>query len=151
MDFGTHAKLYPDITYVSDVKVTTKRLDSLIDANEMPNFVNIDIQGVELQAIKSLGQLVQLVDYIYVEVNKGALYENCTKVDDLDYFLKNCGFTRKCTRWYLREGWGDALYLKSASGKSRSMPQRLASLGMNCSFYIKQYASIFKSFLLNKP
>ena len=144
LDFGTHAKLYPDITYVSDVKVTTKRLDALIEANEMPNFVNIDIQGVELQAIKSLGKLVQIVDYIYVEVNKSALYENCTKVDELDNFLKNCGFTRKCTRWYLQEGWGDALYVRSTKDIHRNLWRTIASDGIHWIFYLRQYLATLK-------
>ena len=146
LNFGTHADLYPDIMYISDLEVSTKRLDEIIRPDEMHNFINFDIQGAELQALKSLGSLIDSVDYIYLEVNKKVLYENCTDVFELDAFLSNFGFTRKCTRWYLKEGWGDALYLRSTKGANRKLWQFLASLGISCSFYLRQYLIISKKF-----
>jgi hypothetical protein len=98
--------------YVDEIKVLTKRIDSLIDESEMPNFLNIDIQGAELAAIQSLGALIRKVDYIFVEVNRREVYKECTKVDDLDLFLEHNGFKRVTTRWYFKQGWGDALYIR---------------------------------------
>ena len=114
LNFGSHTDSYPDITYVSEINVSTKRLDSLIKLDEMPNFINLDIQGVELSAIKSLGPLLDAVNYIYTEVNKVEVYEGCTLVDDLDRYLLSEGFKRVTTRWYLKEGWGDALYIRES-------------------------------------
>ena len=151
LNLGTHLDLYPDIEFISQVKVTTKRLDEIISPEKMPNFINIDIQGAELQALIGLGPLIKLVDFIYVEVNKKEVYENCAKVNDLDDFLLNFGFNRKCTRWYLNQGWGDALYLRPTCSNRRNLRQRLASLVINCLFYIKQYPAVAKSLLLKKP
>ncbi len=33
------------------------------------NFLNLDIQGAELKALKSMGDYLNNVDYIYTEVN----------------------------------------------------------------------------------
>ena len=150
LDFGTHSELYPDISYVSDVDVVTKRLDSVIDSNHMPNFINLDIQGVELRAIKSLGNLIELVDYIYVEVNKKMVYKGCTNVKDLDDFLFASGFARKCTRWYLQEGWGDALYTRSTRVETRKLWQIIQSTLIHTSFYFRQFLSIARKLILPK-
>ncbi len=105
LDFGSHSESYPEITYVDEVEVLTKRIDSIIGPDKMPNFVNLDIQGAELPAIKGLGKLLGQVDYIFVEVNRREVYKNCTIVGDLDLFLSENDFKRVTTRWYLRQGW----------------------------------------------
>jgi hypothetical protein len=51
------------------------------------------------------------IDYILTEVNRDELYENCTRIEQLDSFLETLNFQRVETHW---EGgtWGDAFYLK---------------------------------------
>ena len=147
LNFGSHADSYPDITFVSEIDVSTKRLDSLITPDEMPNFINLDIQGVELSAIKSLGKLLLSVDYIYTEVNKNEVYEGCTLVTDLDEFLVVNGFKRVSTRWYLREGWGDALFIRSSMTPKKSPIKKLFSFNLSSKFYARQYASRFLQIL----
>ena len=112
LDFGTHSNSYPSIVNVGKVEVITKRLDSLISVSDMPNFINLDIQGVELNAIKSLGRLINNLDYIFVEVNRKKVYIDCTQVSELDEFILYHGFKRRNTRWYILQGWGDALYVR---------------------------------------
>ena len=141
LNFGSHADSYPDITFVSEIDVSTKRLDSIIKPDEMPNFINLDLQGVELSAIKSLGKLLLSVDYIYTEVNKEEVYEGCTLVTDLDEFLFSNGFTRVSTRWYLKEGWGDALYIRKSGQIYRSTKQKLRTGLISSRFYLKQAIS----------
>ena len=121
LNFGTHSDFHPDITYVSEVNVLTKRLDSLIKPEEMPNFVNLDIQGVELSALKGLGKLLDFVDYIYTEVNRTNVYRDCSRVEDIDSFLKLNGFRRASTRWLWLEGWGDALYIRNDVSNRRKL------------------------------
>ena len=41
------------------------------------NFLNLDIQGAELKALKSLQDYLHKVDYIYTEVNVDYLYVDC--------------------------------------------------------------------------
>ncbi len=144
LNFGSHADSYPDITFTSEIDVVTKRLDSIIKPNEMPNFVNLDVQGVELSAIKSLGSLLEAVDYIYTEVNKEEVYEGCTLVKDLDGYLLAKGFKRVTTRWYLKEGWGDALYIRNSVSQNLSAKHYLSIKGKSLWFYSRQFISLCK-------
>jgi FkbM family methyltransferase len=114
LNFGTHKQDYPEIKMSSDLAVTTKRLDSIIDQKNMPDFINLDIQGVELKALHSLGDLVFDANYIYTEVNRFNVYEGCAKIQDIDLFLNSKGFERVTTRWQWLEGWGDALYARKS-------------------------------------
>lgn len=147
LNFGSHADSYPDITYVSEIDVVTKRLDSIIKPNEMPNFINLDIQGVELSAIKSLGPLLDAVDYIYTEVNKVEVYKGCTLVDDLDRYLLTQGFKRVTTRYYFQEGWGDALYIRISIFLGRSVIQIFSSHLFQGKFYSRQLVSRLLRFM----
>ena len=148
LNFGSHADSYPDITFVSEIDVSTKRLDSLIKPDEMPNFINLDIQGVELSAIKSLGKLLLSVDYIYTEVNKNEVYEGCTLVTDLDEFLVVNGFKRASTRWYLKEGWGDALYIRINAVNGLKLRHRIPTIYFEGKFYFRQFLSKIKHLFL---
>ena len=56
------------------------------------NFINIDIQGYELEALKGLTDQLIYLDYIYLEINFSELYKNCSKVKDVDRFLEKYSF-----------------------------------------------------------
>ena len=64
---------YPDIDYVSKIQVETKPLDAWLDDNfnnkDQYNFINIDIQGYELEALKGMPNQLKIAEYIYLEVN----------------------------------------------------------------------------------
>lgn len=79
------------------------------------NFLNLDLQGAELMALRGLGERLSDVDYIYTEVNKKDVYQGCAKVEELDRFLTE--FTRVETLWCedggVDHGWGDAFYIRS--------------------------------------
>jgi FkbM family methyltransferase len=113
LHFGTHAVTYPDIFVSEGVVVRTKRLDKILEGRKVPDFVNLDIQGVELRALKSLGDLLTEVNVVYTEVNKRYVYEGCDLIKDIDDYLGGYGFRRIATRWVFRAGWGDALYISS--------------------------------------
>ena len=51
------------------------------------NFLNLDIQGAELKALKSMGDYLNNVDYIYTEVNSDYVYEDCALITELDDYL----------------------------------------------------------------
>ena len=58
LDLDKHKKYYPHIVIVDKFKGKTKTLKTLINENSIDitkyNFINIDLQGVELRAIKGL-------------------------------------------------------------------------------------------------
>ena len=144
LELGSHADSYPEIKYVDEIEVSTKRLDAIIEPSTMPNFVNLDIQGTELQAIKSLGPLIQKVNYIFVEVNRREVYQNCTHVRELDLYLEKNEFRRVTTRWFLQQGWGDALYIRKDKMISQSPKQYISSKFISTLFYSKQFLRMLR-------
>jgi len=118
LEFGTHEKNHPHVSVVKKVIKKTSRMDTVIEKNNIPietiNFINLDIQGVELRALKSMEKYLHHINYIYTEVNVEEVYKGCDQLNELDDFLKNHGFKRVDT-FVLREGWGDAFYIRVSS------------------------------------
>jgi FkbM family methyltransferase len=116
LEFGTHSTNHPDVHVVAKVETNTTRLDTLIEREQIPitqlNFVNLDIQGVELRALKSMEKYLQHVRYIYTEVNIEQVYKGCNLIGEIDEYLKGFGFVRVAQKIYANLGWGDAFYIK---------------------------------------
>jgi FkbM family methyltransferase len=106
-----HLKQYPHITFNNKINVKITKLDTFIEHKENYNFLNIDVQGYELEVFKGASKFLNHIDYIMTEVNKDEVYKNCPMVEDLDNFLKSYKFERVETTW---DGitWGDAFYIK---------------------------------------
>ena len=106
---------YPHITFKDKEQVKIDTLDNYLnDATKIArdyDFINIDVQGYELEVFKGASRTLEKVNHIITEVNREELYKGCVKVDELDSFLGEFGFKRELTDW---EGqtWGDAFYLK---------------------------------------
>jgi FkbM family methyltransferase len=112
---GSHAEYFPSIIPTREYKVTTSRLDQIISPEDKIDFINLDIQGAELQALLGLGKLIDTVTEIYTEVNKGEVYKECAQVWEIDDYLNSIGFKRTATRWAKGADWGDALYSRNFS------------------------------------
>lgn len=115
LNLDKHKIHHPQI-YVSEViSVKTKRMDTLIKENNIDlnnyDFLNIDIQGAELLALKGFGNLLYNIKFIYTEINTDNLYKNCALVSEIDEYLKKYEFKRVETSMTEYE-WGDALYIK---------------------------------------
>ena len=111
-EFGTHQFDHPDVKVVAEVTLKTVRLDEIFPADINMNFLNIDIQGAEYQALRGLGDRLGSFDYIYLEVNSSQVYKGIKQVRDIDMLLNNVGFRRVATVW-TQASWGDALYIKN--------------------------------------
>ena len=112
LELGIHKSIYPEISVIKSVLKISKRVDEILPENFIPELINIDIQGAEQQALIGCGDLLQDVKYIYTEINKVPIYEECTLVWELDTYLSRFGFKRILTSWYKNDGWGDAMYMK---------------------------------------
>jgi len=120
-----HKNQHPRVHFVDKIKGVTKRLDTLIDENNIPiesiNYITLDVQGVELRALKSLGKYISNIEYVYAEVNKQYTYVKCDLVQDLDEYLDQYDFERVSTVWSGEESqaaYGNALYIKKSKNNS---------------------------------
>jgi FkbM family methyltransferase len=104
-----HLEQYPHITFNEVESVSLCKLDDYGYQNY--NFINMDVQGYELEVLKGSTETLKCVDYVYCEVNRDEVYEGNAFVEQLDEFLKPYNLNRVETEW-LGDTWGDALYIK---------------------------------------
>ena len=106
-----HLELHPDVLFEGTEDVEVSLLDEY-DVGDA-NFINIDVQGYELEVFKGSTETLKQIDYIYCEVNRDEVYEGAPMVEELDEFLGEYGFERVETKWpETYYTWGDALYIK---------------------------------------
>ena len=116
--FAEHSQIYPKIVEIAKIDVTTVTMDELLTGKISGDFLNLDIQGAELEALKGFREGIKEMKWIYTEVNKKEIYENCALVSEIDSFLLTFNFSRVATRWWRNDGWGDALYIRNDLIKS---------------------------------
>lgn len=111
----THLQEHPHVFEKERKKLKTITLNSLYDnmmiSYDTYDFINLDIQGAELKALKGATKILPHIKAIYCEVNEKELYEGCALLPELDAFLETYEFKRVATTM-TPHGWGDALYLK---------------------------------------
>lgn len=116
LDFGTHSTTYPEFKMTDSIKVPVKKIDTWIKDNRLPrdiyNFLNLDIQGYELMALKGLKEQLSYVDFIYTEISTQAVYKDCGLFNEVNDYLNDQGFSLIAKRVYKFAGWGDAFYAK---------------------------------------
>ena len=112
-----HLFKHPDIGFGETITVPTITLDTLLREHRVRvedyNFINMDIQGAELSALRGMIKTLLYIDAIYTEINFLEMYEGCGLVDEIDSFLADYKFERRLTH-DTGLGWGDALYTKAA-------------------------------------
>lgn len=104
-----HLTHHPHVKFNGTEEVEINILDNY--NTKKFNFLNMDVQGYELEVLKGGIETLNHVDYIYCEVNRDELYEGNAYVQDIDNFLLNYNMIRVETKWE-GELWGDALYIK---------------------------------------
>jgi FkbM family methyltransferase len=107
-----HLIQYPHIKFNHTEEVEMIRLDDFeVDIQDY-NFINIDVQGYELEVFKGAEKTLKNVDYIMSEINRAEVYKNCAKLQELIEYLKPYGFELVEQTW---DGntWGDGLFIKN--------------------------------------
>lgn len=107
-----HLDQYPSIVFTDTEEVVIQPLDNITrEYNTRGNLLVMDVQGYELEVLKGATQTLKQIDYIYTEVNRDEVYENCARVEQLDAFLSD--FARVETNWG-GGAWGDAWYIRKS-------------------------------------
>jgi len=113
LDFGLHSHFHPEVHYIGYFESETKLLKDILPKYDIEyNFLNFDIQGAELKALKGMEEYLNKVDYLYTEVNSDYVYKNCALVTELDEYLLKYGLHRVETQWCGDFRWGDAFYIR---------------------------------------
>lgn len=116
LDLKYHKNLFPDVYVTQKLKLKTKTLNTLFIENNLSfkdiNFINLDIQGAELLALKGINDNLSHVSAIYTEINTAHLYEECALLNEIDEYLSKYNFKRVETKMWENHPWGDALYIK---------------------------------------
>lgn len=114
LKLGDHAWIYPGIVNIKTVKIKTTTLDNVLSVVPVEinnwNMMNLDIQGVELQAMRGFSNW-EFIDSVFTEVNYREMYKGCSLEPELTAFLNSKGF-EKVEEYNTGQGWGDAFYIK---------------------------------------
>lgn len=105
-----HLTEHADVLFKETINVKVDILDNYYDP--IYNFLNIDVQGYELEVLKGAINSLPGIDAMILEVNRDEVYEGCPMIEDLDKFLHDFGFARIATAWQ-SESWGDAVYARN--------------------------------------
>lgn len=105
-----HLKQYPGIVFEGTREVQVRPLDDF-KADSRMNFINIDVQGFELEVLRGARRTLPQIQAVMTEVNREELYRGCCLVEELDDFLGKFGLSRQATNW-AGGSWGDALYVR---------------------------------------
>tara|TARA_R100000664_G_scaffold31446_1_gene45037 strand:- start:7705 stop:8346 length:642 start_codon:yes stop_codon:yes gene_type:complete len=110
-----HLTEHPHVKFNSKQEVKVECLDSFLEDNSIDtsgyNFLNIDVQGYELEVLTGGLKFLSQVDLAVIEVNRDEVYEHCPMVGDIDEVMNKFGLGRAHTFWQ-SESWGDALYVR---------------------------------------
>jgi FkbM family methyltransferase len=126
LPFGTHPQFSPDTVFVDKIALPSVTLDTLLESFWAPdapveargldirqvNLLNMDLQGVELRCLEGAERLLNQIDYINSEVNTDEVYLGCTRLEQLDEYLDERGFTRVETSIVPGQGWGDGMWVR---------------------------------------
>ena len=105
---------YDKVSFSSNEIVEMRTLDSFNFSGY--NFLNIDVQGYELEVLKGSSETLKNVDYIICEINKETPlkkmdYIGASNVNDVISFLNQFGFKLVEENW-AGVSWGDGLFIK---------------------------------------
>lgn len=116
LPLAKHRDIYPSIREISQVEVRSRRLDTLlIEEGLKPedfNFLNLDIQGAELMALRGATELLTAVEAVNTEVNLQELYKGAALLGELETFMSKLGFNREAMATPWHPTWGDAFYVR---------------------------------------
>lgn len=123
LELNLHKKIWPNVSYIDTLKLKSKTLSTIIKENSIDilnyNLINIDTQGSELIILKSSIDILNLIDYVFMEVADMDSYKDCCKLDEVDSFFtannyKRVGLKPWNTNNKISEGnYYDALYQRN--------------------------------------
>lgn len=90
-----HASIFPNVHFESRISVRGLTIDSLIKQSslEWPDFLWLDLQGMELAVLRSSPEAMTRVRAIYMEVSRRPLYGGMPLYQEVVQAMTDWGFT----------------------------------------------------------
>lgn len=80
----------------SGIRVRAVKLDTFMADTTPPDFVKLDVEGWELNALKGMAKMLRRAKpIVFIEVNRGALAANRHSREHLDEFFSSIGYPPK--------------------------------------------------------
>lgn len=115
LPLGLHSQFYPTITEKEVMLVDTTTGEALMAAHPETkecNVLNVDVQGAELRVLCGFKERLDQFDCVFSEVYVDEVYQECGKLQYIDFMLWARGFIRMETWIKPKEGWGNAFWVK---------------------------------------
>lgn len=97
-EFGEHARLWPDVYYVSSVKLKSTTFKTMIEKEGIDlssyDALVMDVQGAELLVLQGADDLLDHFRWIRCEAADFEVYKGCCRIGNLDEYLGARGFSR---------------------------------------------------------
>ena|SRR5579859_7889662 len=105
---------YPTGIFGAKEMAKIQKLDNF-NYNDI-NFMNVDVQGYELEVFKGSEKTLETVDYIMAEVNRRTsqkilYYKGASVIEDVSDYLSKFGFKLFDVNW-AGISWGDGFFMK---------------------------------------
>jgi FkbM family methyltransferase len=113
-NWGTHMTFSPDTVIDHVIYLNATTLDHLKYNYEITgvNFLNIDVEGANLDVLMGGTTILADIDYIYIEVQTENVYDGAPMLWTVDNYLAMWGFDRVELGMVEGQGWGDALFCR---------------------------------------
>lgn len=150
---------FSELSFEKKVAINCSRLDKILTDRFDETFISnlkfavFDIEGAELKALKSLGNLINNLEYAFVEVSLRRNFHNAPLMMDIDRFFYENSFQRVFLKF--GSASGDAMYkrVNKVSSLNRffvflqsRIIQGLATVRLTD--FIVRLKSVIKSFFL---
>ena len=106
-----HKEQYPHIIFEGEEEVDMIRLDDFSGDTKNFNFINIDVQGYELEVLKGAEKTLENTNVVVTEILREELYQGCVMYQELEAWLNQKGFQMTNSNW-VGGSYGDAIFIK---------------------------------------
>lgn len=126
---NAYRTVQPRISFRKTIPARMERLDAALDARglEKFDFLWLDVQGMELDVLKSVESRLPRASAVFVEVCRVELFDDCALLPETEAFLESCGFAMVLDQSVGRP-YGDALFVNRALLPADWSPITAASL-----------------------
>lgn len=105
-----HARLFPEIVNVGEVKLIARRLDQVLKLAPDIDTLVLDVQGYELRVLNGLGTMIDQIERAFVEVSFVELYEGQPLAPEIMNWFFDRGFESHEHYPHVSGAWGDILF-----------------------------------------